>query len=160
MVEIPAGSSKVFQDTGQASIVPYLSYGQTVYRLPSGFGALNFMGNLGYSISTDNQRSEFFYTNLHLDYNVAGLNAFFPLVEVNWMHYTKSGNNVNLGFEGADLINFGSATRQGRDYVSLAIGARYRFSNNIQFGAAVQFPVTNEQGLADYRLTFDMIFRY
>jgi hypothetical protein len=160
MFEIPTGSDKVFQNTGDLSITPYLSYAQTLCRLPSGYGSLNFMGNMGYSFATDNKRSEFFYTNLHLDYNVAGLNKVFPLIETNWIYYTKSGTNTRLGYEGADLINFGSKTREGKNYFSLAAGLRYKFTENIIAGAAIQFPVSPEQGLQDYRLTFDLIFRY
>jgi hypothetical protein len=160
MFEIPAGSDKVLQSTGDLSITPYLSYSQTLCRLPGGYGSLNVMGNMGYSFSIDNTRSEFFYTNLHLDYNVAGLNKIFPLIETNWIYYTKSGTATNLGYEGADLINFGSATREGKNYLSLAAGLRYKFTENIIAGAAVQFPVSQEKGLQDYRLTFDLIFRY
>lgn len=158
MLEIPAGSSKVFQNVGDLGITPYLSYGQSLWR--TSYGSLGLMGNMGYSFSTDNLRSEFFYTNFHLDYNVANLNKIFPLFEVNWIYYTKSGNNVNLGAEGADLINFGSTTTAGKNYVSLAFGARYKFCESIIAGAALQFPVSNEKGLQDYRLTFDLIFRY
>jgi len=160
MLEIPAGSDKVFQNTGDLSITPYLSYGQTLFRLPGGYGSLNVLGNMGYSFATDNKRSEFFYANFHLDYNVANLNKIFPLFEVNWIHYTRHGNNVDLGAEGADLINFGSTTREGRNYVSLAFGARYKFTENVIAGAALQFPVSPERGLQDYRLTLDLIFRY
>jgi hypothetical protein len=158
--EIPAGSDKVFQSTGDLSITPYLSYAQTLWRIPGGYGSLNFMGNMGYSFSIDETRSEFFYSNLHLDYNVAGLNKVFPLIETNWIYYTKSGTNSHLGYEGADLINFGSRTREGKNYVSLAAGVRYKFTENIIAGMAVQFPVSQEKGLQDYRLTFDVIFRY
>ena len=102
--EIPTGSDKVFQNTGTLSIDPYLSLGQTFGRLPSGYGSFNFLGTLGYSLSVDDKRSEFFWTNLHLDYNVANLNTFFPLIEMNWMHYTRTGSNGNFGTEGADLF--------------------------------------------------------
>lgn len=160
MFEIPAGSDKVFQNTGDLSISPYLSYAQTLWRLPGSAGVLNVMGNMGYSFSTDKVRSEFFYTNFHIDYNVLGLNKFFPLFEVNWFYYTRSGNNVSLGYEGADLVNFGSTTTEGRSQVTLAAGLRYKFTENIIGGAAIQFPVTSEKGLQDYRLTFDVIFKF
>jgi hypothetical protein len=158
--ELPVGSGKNFQNTGSASIDPYFSFAQSFGRLPAGFGSLNFMNTTGYSASVDRTRSEFFYTQLHLDYNVANANKFFPLVELNWLHYTSSGNRGDLGTEGADLINLGSSTRQGKDYVSLAGGLRYRFTDNIQAGAAVEVPTTRETGLSSYRLTFDVIFRY
>lgn len=158
--ELPAGGSKNSQNTGSLSIDPYFSFGQTFGRLPSGFGSLNFLSTTGYSFSIDNARSEFFYSNLHLDYNVANANKFFPLIELNWLRYTSSGHHTDVGTEGADLINFGSSTRRGKNYISAATGLRYRFNECIQVGAAIEAPLSRERGLSDYRLTFDVIFRY
>jgi hypothetical protein len=158
--EIPAGSSKVFQDTGTLGLDPYITFGQTFGRLPNGFGSFNLLYELGYSFATDNQRSEFLHSSLHLDYNVANSCTFYPLIEFNWFHYTGHGHNTDLGFEGGDLVNFGSMTRRGSDVFIIALGGRYRFTDNIFAGAAVEFPVTRERGLEDYRLTFDVIFRY
>jgi hypothetical protein len=156
--EVPTGARREFQDTGSLGLNPYLSYGQT-FRLPSGFGALNFLGTTGYDFAVDNKRSEFFHLHLHADYNIANI-GLAPLFELNWIRYTKSGKNVSVDTEGADLVNFGSMTRRGKDYLSLALGARYRFTDNIFAGAAVEVPTTNERGLDRFRLTFDMIFRY
>ena len=158
--ELPVGSSKNFQNTGSLSIDPYFSFAQTFGRLPAGFGSLNFMSTTGYSFSIDKARSEFFYSNWHLDYNVANANKFFPFIELNWLRYTSSGRNTNVGTEGADLINFGSSTRRGKNYISTATGLRYRFNENIQVGAGIEVPLSRERGLNDYRLTFDVIFRY
>ncbi|MGL4554735.1 MAG: hypothetical protein ACRC33_26510, partial [Gemmataceae bacterium] len=158
--EIPVGSGTVNQDVGTLGLTPYLSYGQTFGRFPGGFGSLNFMGTTGYSASVNNERSEFFFLNLHLDYNIANSNTFFPTFEVNWIKYTKAGKNSDLGFEGADLINFGSRNREGSNYLTVAPGLRYRFNDHVYAGAAVEIPFGQEKGLNDYRLTFDMIFRY
>ena len=158
--ELPIGGSKNLQDTGTLSLDPYFSFGQTFGRLPAGFGSLNFLSTTGYSFSVDRGRAEFFYSSYHLDYNVANANKFFPLVELNYMHYTGNGNRAALGTEGGDLMNIGSTTRRGNDYLSVAGGLRYRFSEHLQLGAAVETPVTHERGLSDYRLTFDVIFRY
>ena len=43
---------------------------------------------------------------------------------------------------------------------TLALGARYKFSENIQVGGAFEFPAWGKHYLLDYRLTFDVIFRY
>lgn len=158
--ELPIGGTKNLQDTGTLSIDPYFSFGQTFGRLPGGFGSLNFLNTTGYSFSVDRGRAEFFYSTFHLDYNVANANKFFPLVELNYMHYTSTGNRADLGTEGGDLMNIGSTTRRGSDYLSMATGLRYRFSEHLQLGAAVEAPFSHERGLSDYRLTFDVIFRY
>ncbi|MBY0230550.1 MAG: transporter, partial [Gemmataceae bacterium] len=160
MLEAPVGTARAFQDTGTFSLTPYLSLAQSFGRLPGGFGGLNFMGTAGYSLSVDNKRSQFLYTQLHLDYNVANMNTWFPLIELNYIHYAQPGRERDVGFEGADLFNVGSRTRRGSDYMSVAAGVRYKFSEHVQLGGAVEVPTTREKGLNDYRFTFDVIFRY
>lgn len=158
--ELPIGSNKVRQNTGTLSIDPYFSYAQSLPSIPGGYGGLNLMGTTGYSFSADDRRSEFFYSTFHLDWNIAGTNAFFPFVEMNWIHYTQPGNATNLGREGADLVNFGSETRRARDYFTIAPGLRYRFSDNFFVGGAFEIPLSKEKGISDYRLTLDCIIRY
>ena len=160
ILEVPIGSERAGQGTGTFSVTPYLSLAQSFGRLPSGFGSLNFMGTAGYSLSVDNKRSEFFYSQLHLDYNVASADKWFPLIELNYLHYARPGQDRDLGFEGADLFNFGSRTRRGSNYVSLAGGVRYKFSEHIQLGGALEVPIAKEDGLNNFRFTFDVIFRY
>ena len=38
--------------------------------------AYHLLADMGYSLSIDDKRSEFFYSNLHLDYNIANTNTF------------------------------------------------------------------------------------
>ena len=80
--------------------MPYASFGQNFGR--SCYGSFNVLSTIGYNFRTDNTRSEYFVDSLHLDYDVANLHKFFPLVEMNWFHYTRSGKARPLGFEGAD----------------------------------------------------------
>jgi hypothetical protein len=159
--QIPTGDSKVFQNTG-LGLDPYITLGQTFGRLPNGFGSFNLITEIGYSFGTDDKRSDFFHLSAHLDYNIANSNTFYPLLEFNWLRYTSRGKNVVLpGFdEGGDLVNFGSYTRRSSDVFTIAPGLRYRFSDNIFAGAAIEFPLSNERGLMDYRVTLDVIFRY
>lgn len=156
--DIPIGPSKVFQDTGSLSLQPYVSFGQNFLR--SNFGSFNFLSTIGYSVATDSKRSDYFYSSYHLDYDVANLHKIYPLIEFNYYHYTNAGNARPLGFEGQDLINFGSTGVSGRDYLSMAVGARYKFSERFQTGLAYEFPLTSPHDLLDYRVTFDMIFRW
>lgn len=156
--QIPTGSGSVYQDTGSLSIVPYLSGGFNLFR--TSYGSFNFMNSLGYSLSIDNARSDFFYNSLHVDFDVGNAHKFYPLVELNWFHYTKSGNTRNFGQEGRDFGNFGSSGVSGRDYLSLAAGARYKFTERFQVGAAVEFPISSPRDFQDVRFTIDTIFRY
>jgi hypothetical protein len=157
--EIPAGSGRVFQSTGNLGLDPYLSFAQN-FRLPAGWGNLNFLAATGYSFAVDSQRSEFYHASLHLDYNIAGLNKFYPLIEMNWYHYTKAGRLTDVGFEGVDLANFGSRSLGGRDYLTLAPGFRYKFREWLQAGVGLEWPLTNQKEITDFRFTFDLIFRY
>jgi hypothetical protein len=161
LFQIPAGSPKVFQDTGTLSLVPYLSAAKN-FCLPAGWGSLNLMGTTGYSISVDRQRSEYFYMSAHLDYNIANTNMFFPFLEMNWFHYTQGGlaNDPGFGFEGLGLVNFGSHNVGARDFLSIAPGLRFKLNEHIQAGAAIAWPLLKQKEISDYQLVFDIIFRY
>jgi hypothetical protein len=157
--QIPAGPHNVFQDTGTLSLAPYFSFGQSFGK--SSFGSFNFLNTTGYNFSVDNARSEFLFTSFHLDYDVANLKKFYPLVELNWFYYTASGNSLPpIGFEGRDLYNFGAAQVSNHSPLSIAVGARYKYAEWLQFGIATEFPLAGIRDLNDFRLTVDAIFRY
>ncbi len=161
LFQIPAGSQKVFQNTGTLGIAPFVSAAKN-FTLPAGWGSTNLMGTTGFNFAVDNNRSEYYYLNLHWDYNVVNMNRFFPFVEMSYFHYTRGGNaNVpGFGFEGLDLVNFGSKDVGGRDYLNISPGMRFKLNENIQFGAAVSWPLLKQKEINDYTLTFDIIFRY
>jgi hypothetical protein len=157
-LQIPVGSGKVFQDTGSLSVMPYFTIGHNFGR--SCYGSFNVINVSGYNIRTDNTRSEYFTNSLHLDYDVGNLHKFFPLVELNWFYYTRSGKNVPLAFEGADLVNYGSTDVNGRNNLTIAPGMRYRVNDHIEAGGAVEFPLVGTKDINAFRMTFDVIFRY
>ncbi|HZT80319.1 MAG TPA: hypothetical protein VFA26_08860 [Gemmataceae bacterium] len=156
--EIPSGPRQVYQDTGTLSLRPYVTMGQRFGQ--SSFGTFHALGTFGGSFATDNKRSDYVFGSLHLDYDVANLHKIYPLVELNWYHYTKSGNSNALNFEGTDLFNFGSTNVAGQDLLTIAVGARYKFTEWLQTGLAAEWPVTGRKELTDFRLTADLIFRY
>jgi hypothetical protein len=164
---IPAGSSKVQQDTGSLTLEPYVSFGQRFGRTK--YGTFHALSTLGFNASTDNERTNNFFTSLHIDFDYADAHKIYPLLELNYFHYTDNGRardfQVNgqdiFTFEGRDLYNFGSRNVAGHDDLSIAVGARYKLNENIQFGAVAEFPLIEEhKDLMDFRLTFDVIFRY
>jgi hypothetical protein len=159
--QIPGGSPKVFQNIGTLGVVPFLSAAKN-FSLPAGWGSTNLMGTTGYDFSVDKSRSEFFYMSLHWDYNIANTNRVYPFLEMNYFHYTRGGtaNVPGFGFEGLDLVNFGSKNVGGRDFLSIAPGMRFKINEHIQFGAAVAWPLLKQKEINDYTLTFDIIFRY
>lgn len=156
--QFASGASKVFQDTGDLSITPYITYGQNF--LKSSYGSFNFMGTTGAAIRVDNTRSNYIFGSLHLDYDIANLHKIYPLIEMNMFHYYNNGKSQPLDFEGGDLINFGSTDVAGNNIVTMAAGVRYKFNENVQAGFAVEFPVTGQHDLMDYRLMVDFILRY
>jgi hypothetical protein len=154
--EIPTGSRRVFQDDGSLSIDLYGTVAQHFGR--TSYGSFNFIGEAGYNFSIDNERSDFFHASLHLDFDIANAHKWYPLLELNWFHYTSSGNATPFNFEGGDLINFGSRS-SGHNYVSLAPGFRYQFNPHFGAGVGVEFPLTRKD-IELTRLTFDVILRY
>jgi hypothetical protein len=156
--EVPAGSGQVFQDTGELSLTPYVSFGQ--YFGKTALGAFHFLNTTGYAFGVDTERTDRFFSSFHLDYDIANLHHFYPLVELNWSVYPFNGGARNLNFEGRDLINFGSQHVAGENELSIAVGTRIKVIEAVQLGAAVEFPLLNNKQLDQWRLTFDLIFRY
>ncbi|MBY0526032.1 MAG: hypothetical protein K2R98_21740 [Gemmataceae bacterium] len=156
--QIPSGSSKVAQDTGTLSLVPYLSFAQNFGR--SSYGSFNFMNTTGYNFSIDNKRTDYFYSSFHLDFDLANAHKFYPLLELNYFDYTKAGKTRDLHFEGRDLVNFGSQGVSGIGTLTVAPGFRYKFNEHIQAGVAVELPLVNPRDLVYFRTTFDLILRY
>jgi hypothetical protein len=157
--EIPAGPSRVFQSTGNLSLTPYASFGQYFGR--TNFGAFHFLNTTGYEFGVDDRRTDRFFSSFHLDFDVLNLHKFYPLVELNYIVYPFNGHErPNLNFEGGDLINFGSGQVAGHNDLSIAAGVRYKFTEAVQLGAAIEFPLLESKDLLEWRLTFDLIFRY
>jgi hypothetical protein len=156
--QLPVGPENVFQDTGNFSFVPYVSVAQNFGR--TSYGSFNFMDTLGYSFAIGGDRSDYLYNSAHIDYDVANLHKFYPLLELNWFHYTKSGDARAINLEGRDFANIGGTGVSGHDYLTIAPGFRYKFSECIQAGIATEFGVTSPRDLQDFRLTVDLIFRY
>ena len=155
--QIPSGSSDAFQNTGQLSIVPYISAARRLWETKS--GTFNGMASTGYSFSTNDSRSDYFYLSGHLDFDIGNKGRFFPLIEMNWIQYTASGSATNLGVEGRDLANFGSQ-RAGTGLLTMAAGARVKLSDRWQLGGAFELPLVGAKDIFQYRFTFDLTWRY
>ncbi len=155
---IPSGPGKVFQNTGNLSLIPYFTYGQNF--LKSSYGSFNFLTTIGYSAGFDVERSDYLFNSYHLDYDILNAHKLYPLIELNWFHYTEAGNFRPNMFEGRDLVNFGAHGVSGDDDLSLALGARYKFCEWAQTGIAAEFPINSPHPFMDFRLTIDFILKY
>jgi hypothetical protein len=155
--QIATGNSSVYQDTGSLSFVPYVNVGQKFWK--TSWGTMAVMDTLGYAIPSSSQRSAYSYNSFHLDYDIANWGRIYPFIELNWFHYTRNGTARNLGFEGFDLANIGSAVA-GRDFLSLAVGSRFKFNEKWQCGISAEFPLLGTRDLFGFRLGLDLIWRY
>ncbi|MBM3979004.1 MAG: transporter [Planctomycetes bacterium] len=156
--QLPVGSRAAFQDTGTLSLVPYVSYGQNFLR-DFRLGSFNFLASTGYSFSTNNRRSDYYWLSAHLDFDAGNFHRFYPLVELNWLINTTNGRERPMGAEGRDLINFGAAAR-GAGLLTGAFGARVKLTEHAQFGAAFEFPFAGRKDFFRHRFTVDFILRY
>ncbi|MCZ2344102.1 MAG: hypothetical protein LC104_20255 [Bacteroidales bacterium] len=155
--QLPIGSNNVYQNTGDLSIVPYLTYGQNFWQ--STYGSFNGLIGTGYSASVNAKRSDYYYLSAHLDYDIGNRHRFYPVAELNWFTYTTNGNTSPLNFEGRDLINFGSASR-GSNLLTGALGMRFKVFSFSEIGGAFEIPLVGNRDLFDYRFTLDYIWRF
>ncbi len=105
--QIPSGSSKTLQDTGNLSLTPYVSVGKTLQEFNA--GSFNGIAIAGYTFATNGSRSDYFYMTGHLDFDVGNYHRFYPVAELNWFQYGKGGDRYFSG-QGEDIINTGART--------------------------------------------------
>ena len=77
---------------------------------------------------------------------------------------SKSANGIGtarplVGSEGRDLFNLGGAAK-GHGLLTAAFGARYKFNETFQLGAAYEFPVAGPRDFFSSRVVLDFIVRY
>jgi hypothetical protein len=158
LFQIPVGNSSVYQDTGSLSLVPYLTIAQQIAE--TGAGSLNGLLAGGYSFSTNNQRSDYFYVSGNLNFDWANRHRFYPLVEMNWFTYTTNGRGrPGVGFEARDFANLGGQA-SGSNLLTAAFGARYKINERAQIGGAYEIPFLGNRDLFRHRFTFDFIIRF
>lgn len=151
--EIDLGSHRVLQGHGDGIWQPFFTGGIEV--LPG----LHYLTAFGFRLPNNtNKNTQSFWWSHHLDYQFC--ENLYPLVELNWYHYLRSGNRLPLNFDGLDLVNLGSADVAGHDIITLALGLRHKISESCQLGCAYEFPITQREDILDQRLTVDLIVRY
>lgn len=156
--QIPLGGSAPMQDTGNLSIVPYVSAAQKL--MATQIGTFNGMASAGYSFSTTRDRSDFFYSSLHLDFDIANGHRFYPVAELNWFTYTTDGRARPVTTEGRDYANVGAASK-GANLVTWAVGMRWRSLNGrVEVGGGYEGFMFGQRGLFDGRFTLDFIWRF
>ena len=156
--QMPIGNGNVFQDTGGLGLVPYLSFGRMIGK--TDYGSFHVINVAGYHLSTGAGRTDYFFDSLHFDLDMADEHRFYPTLELNWFHNATNGTGRPfLFFEGRDWANVG-ALAAGRDLLTIAPGFRYKFTEYLQMGLAVELPLVGSRDLFRYRLGIDFIWRY
>jgi hypothetical protein len=148
--EAPTGNQDVLQGNGDGLMNPFLSAAK-------GFGNFHLQGYTGPRLAISNQDSSFYDLSLHADYR---LDRFYPLFEFNWVYVLEGGRRLPIDQEGYDLVDIGSKNAGGESVATVAFGARYRVFEQLDFGAAAEFPVTGRNDIIDWRVTTDAIWRF
>ncbi len=155
MYEFQTGEADVFQSHGDGIFTFFGTIGKEL-------GELNHViVNMGYQLPVDNtDNSQMVYTSLHFDRQMFGW--LYPLVEVNWYHYTSGGNRgiPNIVGEGDGLINLGTTGVAGNNVVTAAVGVKAMFSQHLESGIAYEFPLSDRKDLIQGRIIVEMILRF
>jgi hypothetical protein len=169
--EAPTGSDQVYQGNGDGNIAPSILF-------LKGYDKLQFSGTLGFVIPFDkNDENTLFYDAWHLSYAVT--NWLIPLVELNHFYVINPGDrkapssgygaigtsqedDLVAGiakFNGCDLINLGGDNNdRNRNLVTLAMGARFRVTEWLDFGAVYELPLSDEsKGMIEDRVQVDAV---
>jgi hypothetical protein len=150
--EIDVGDHDVFQGNGDGLIRGFISGGWDLDEC-------NMICTVGYNLPIHGgQETHSLDYHFHVDYEVT--DRFFPMVEINGVTYTRNANSFPANFEGGDLINLGATRVSGQTVMTVAAGARYRFTDNVCFGAAWEYPMTSRKDLFQNRVTVDLIIRW
>jgi len=150
--EAATGDEDVLQGQGDGFIQPSVSAAWA-------FDNMNVMASTGLRLRMDDSDSSFWDADLHFDYN---MNGFYPTVEFSMSHVMDAGSRLPIADEGQDLFSFGSTEADGKTLITCGVGARYRISEDIDWGASYQFPLTSGSGsrVIDFRVITDLIFRF
>lgn len=164
--EVPTGNSDVFQGEGDGAVNLILSGLKLV-------DDWQFAAGGGVQIPFSDEQSINGWLSAHVSYELC--KWFIPLVEVNWFHVIDSGDGTGnypsqvggavpavVKFEGGDFFNIGAKNAgANRDFVSAAVGFRTRITNNLDFGAAYEIPLTNDDSsLMESRITLDLVLKF
>lgn len=152
LYEWTQGSEDVFQGNGDGVWNFFLTTGKE-------FGRNHFIGTIGWELPNSRLESESLFYSLHLDHQLT--DELYLLAEFTGIQYLRSGNALpGVNVEGGDLINLGAGNVAGNHFASAAVGAVYKFSQNVSIGATYEVPVTGREDLMDDRVTANLSLFY
>lgn len=150
--EIPLGESDVLQTEEGGAINPFVSAATALC-------GVNVMVGTGMRQAMDNEYSSFWDTDIHVDVPIGN---FYPTAELSLIHVYQAGDRLPIADEGFDIFNLGASEAAGKNIVTMGVGARYRFTDDLDAGFAYQFPLDRGEGTRsiDWRVTTDLIWRF
>lgn len=146
--ELAVGDKDVLQDDDEVRLWTSVN---------KGFDRLHLGGtfNVFFAPNRAQDNGDRISWHVHADYYV---NEWLsPVVEVNGYHMIRSGTSA-FAFHGADVLNLG--TGEGDAVVTLALGGEFRFIEALGLRGAVEFPLTGDSGLYEWRLTTSAVFSF
>jgi hypothetical protein len=150
-LEVPSGSTEIFQGNGPAYLAPYATVGKE-------FGCFHVLATTGFQFPTrsgDNE-THLFYFNAHLDRQCFGW--IYPLVEVNCIYHTSSVT-VDLPTRHGyiDLNNFDSSG----NIVTLSAGVNFvLIRDRLEFVGCYTTSLATQNNFNVNGLLAKMILRY
>jgi hypothetical protein len=167
LIDLPLGNDDVFQGNGDGSIFPSVNFTKIM-------GRTQFSGIGGLSIPFDSdEESTMLFNSWHISYELT--KVIHPLLELNHYRVLSEGDgnsnfNAQAGgavpavarFEGGDLINLGASnSKDNKDFVSIAVGSRFRLADTVDLGICYELPLTDEEdSLMESRTTIDLVVRF
>jgi hypothetical protein len=148
-------------DAGDADILQGGSHG--VWR-PFLSGAADgedydILWNVGYEHGvSDHETADFIDWHLHCSWETD--TPWRPLVEVNGIHYIADGDGLPLDVDGLDYTNIGSQDLDNADWITGALGVRYRLTESVDLGLAWERPLTQRDDIFEDRVTADAVIRF
>ena len=159
-LELPIGSRDVFQGNGLGEWDLFLAAAK-------GWGDVSLMGNVGARVPNNMARDTMqLHYSAQLAYHAS--RYFMPFLAANGFSVLNSGSQAGLGaltgapfgFEGFDLINFGSRAAAGSTQITGATGFRSKLVERVELGFAYERSLTNPRGVFDDRFTVDFVLRF
>ncbi|NBV25169.1 MAG: hypothetical protein EBS05_25030 [Proteobacteria bacterium] len=151
-IELPTGNRRVLQGNGDGEWNVFVSAAK-------GWDNLSLMGNIGARVPNNMARETAqLHTSLQLAYQTC--RYFTPFVAANSFTVLNSGNQLPLGTEGNDLLNFGSSAAAGTTQVTAGAGFRSKLHDRVELGFAYERSLTNPRGVFDDRFTVDFLLRF